>query len=59
MGALFGRTADVNVMIGFGVTGVAALTAFLMRMAFHSSRKGYDEPLQFEKRSDRDDGEGA
>lgn len=55
LGALFGRTADVNIMIGFGVIGVAALAAFLMRLAFHSSRKGYDEPVQFEKRSDDGD----
>jgi hypothetical protein len=52
VGALFGRTADVNFMIGFGVVGVAVLAGVLMRLAFISSRRGFDEPVQFEKRED-------
>ena len=46
--ALLGRTADVNLMIGFGVVGVAALAGVLLRLAFYSSRKGYDEPVRFD-----------
>jgi cation transporter-like permease len=51
-GALFGRSTGTNIVIGLGVIAVAALTAVLMRLAFVSARRGFDEPVQFQDADD-------
>jgi len=53
MGGLTGLTGGsttIGIMIAVGVIGTAVLTGVLMRLAFFSSRKGYDEVVKFEAR---------
>ena len=52
---LTGGHPELGVAIAIAVVGSGALAAVLMRLAFYSSRKGYDETVEFEARED--DGE--
>ena len=57
---LTGGHPELGVALGIAVVGTGALAAILMRLAFYSSRKGYDETVEFETReADDEDGEGS
>ncbi len=47
---LTGGHPQLGVALAIAVVGTGALAAVLMRLAFYSSRKGYDETVEFEQR---------
>ncbi|MBX7249361.1 MAG: hypothetical protein K1X35_10015 [Caulobacteraceae bacterium] len=57
-GDLFSRSWVTNAIIGGGVLCVGALTWVLMRLAFVSARRGYDEPIRFAPAEEAEDRSG-
>ena len=58
MGGLQGITGgstSLTIMVALGVLGTALLAGVLMRLAFWSSRKGYDETVRFEQKEPSDE----
>jgi hypothetical protein len=51
---LTGGHPGLLVALGVAVVGTGALAAVLMRLAFFSSRKGYDETVRFEDPGEAD-----
>ncbi len=54
LGGVTGGSTTLTIIVIAGVVGTALLAGVLMRLAFWSSRKGYDETVRFEQ---RDEGE--
>jgi len=55
LGDLTGGSAFITAMIVAAVVVTGAVAWGLMHLAFYSSRKGFDDQLEFEKRRDADD----
>lgn len=47
-----GGSTTITLIVAGGAIGTAALAGGLMWLAFWSSKRGYDETVEFEKRED-------
>ena len=56
LGGLTGGHPELGVAIAIAVVGSGVLAAVLMRLAFYSSRKGYDETVEFRQKDEEHDG---
>ena len=55
LGSLTGGSGFITAMIVAAVVVTGAVAWGLMHLAFYSSKKGFDDQLQFEKRERSDD----